>query len=172
MVMLASPAQENEITIRRELRPGDAQAIVDLHRRVYCPEYERNEQFVTAVAESLAGRIALGWPAAGGAVWLVERGGRVAGSMGLTIEGQGVGQIRWVVLEPSLRGHGLGRALLDEALTTARAAGMRMLRLDTFSALKAAGHLYRQAGFRVVWERERDDWGPRITYQGYELHLR
>ena len=170
--MLASPPQDNEVTIRRELRPGDAQAIVDLHRRVYCPEYGRNERFVTAVAESLAGRIALGWPAAGGAVWLLERGGRVAGSMALTVEGQGVGQVRWVVFEPSLRGKGLGRGLLDALLAFARSAGMSMLRLDTFSALEAAGHLYRQAGFRVVWERERDDWGPPITYQGYELHLR
>jgi len=56
--MLASPTAE--ITIRRELRNGDALAIVDLHRRVYCAEYGRNEQFVMAVAESLAGKIAQG----------------------------------------------------------------------------------------------------------------
>jgi ribosomal protein S18 acetylase RimI-like enzyme len=167
--MLASPTEE--ITIRRELRDGDALAIVDLHRRVYCAEYGRNDQFVMAVAESLAGKIAQGWPATGGAVWLLERGDRVVGSLGLTVEGPGVGQVRWVVFDPMVRGQGLGRSLVEEAVATARAAGMHKLQLQTFSALRAAAHLYRSVGFTVVWERTRDDWGPAITYQGYELSL-
>ena len=37
---------------------------------------------------------------------------------------------------------------------------------------REAAHLYRSVGFTVVWERSRDDWGPPITYQGYELRLR
>jgi hypothetical protein len=44
--------------------------------------------------------------------------------------------------------------------------------LETFSALRTAAHLYRDAGFRVVWEREIDIWGPPIVYQHYELRLR
>jgi len=167
--MLSSPPLQTEI--RRKLRDGDAEAIAELHRRVYCAEYQRNEAFVAAVAGSVERAVARGWPQAGGGAWLVEAGGRVVGSLGLTDEGQGVGQIRWVVFEPALRGQGLGRRLLGEALDAARAAGMHKLQLETFSALKAAGHLYRDAGFRVVWERERTDWGPSITYQGYELTL-
>lgn len=168
--MLASLAPE--ITIRRELRDGDALAIVELHRRVYCAEYQRNEQFVMAVAESLAGVIAQGWPVSGGAVWLIQQRDRLAGSLGLTVEGEGVGQVRWVVFDPALRGQGLGRALVEEVVATARAAGMHKLQLQTFSALREAAHLYRSVGFTVVWERSRDDWGPTITYQGYELPLR
>jgi ribosomal protein S18 acetylase RimI-like enzyme len=168
--MLASLAPE--ITIRRELRDGDALAIVELHRRVYYAEYQRNEQFVMAVAESLAGVIAQGWPVSGGAVWLIQQRDRLAGSLGLTVEGEGVGQVRWVVFDPALRGQGLGRALVEEVVATARAAGMHKLQLQTFSALREAAHLYRSVGFTVVWERSRDDWGPTITYQGYELPLR
>ena len=167
--MLASPTEE--ITIRRELYDGDALAIVDLHRRVYCAEYGRTEQFVMAVAESLAGKIAQGWPDAGGAVWLLERSDRVVGSLGLTVEGPGVGQVRWVVFEEALRGQGLGRSLLDELVAEARAAGMHKLQLQTFSELRSAAHLYRDLGFRVVWERTREDWGASMTYQGYELRL-
>ena len=48
---------------------------------------------------------------------------------------------------------------------------MRRLELDTFSALRAAAKLYRDAGFSVVSARERSDWGPTITYQQYELDL-
>jgi GNAT superfamily N-acetyltransferase len=168
--MLASPA--HEITICRELREGDPDAIVDLHRRVYCAEYERDERFVADAAGSLAAAMSRGWPADGGAVWLAERDGRVAGSMALTVEGEALGQVRWVVFEPALRGHGLGRSLLAELVATARDSGMSKLQLQTFSALQAAAHLYRDAGFRVVWAHDRDDWGPTITYQGYELELR
>jgi hypothetical protein len=38
--------------------------------------------------------------------------------------------------------------------------------------LTAAAHVYRSAGFEVVSARDRDDWGPTITYQHYELRLR
>src|SRR5260370_42040226 len=91
--MLASPAPE--ITIRRELREGDALAIVELHRRVYCAEYQRNEQFVMAAAESLAGVIAQGWPVSGGAVWRIGQGDRLAGALGLTVGGGGGGPVGW-----------------------------------------------------------------------------
>jgi ribosomal protein S18 acetylase RimI-like enzyme len=57
--------------------------------------------------------------------------------------------------------------LLDEA----RAAGLRKLALETISVLTVAARIYRDAGFRIVWERERDDWGPRVTYQGSGLDL-
>ena len=156
--------------IRRELRPGDADAIVALHDRLYPAEHQRNERFVHAVAESVAAAVAAGWPAGGG-VWIVERDGRFAGSVALTDEGQGVGKLRWVLLTPELRGAGLGRKLVGEAVERARELGMRRLELDTFSALRAAAKIYRGFGFRVVGARERSDWGPAITYQQYELEL-
>jgi len=156
--------------IRRELRPGDAKAIVAMHDRLYPAEYERNDAFVAAVADSVAEAVAAGWPDGGG-VWIVERGGRHAGSLALTGEGDGVGKIRWVLLDPELRGAGLGRRMLAEAVDRARVLGMRRLELDTFSALRAAARMYRDAGFRLVGARERSDWGPTITYQQYALDL-
>ena len=37
--------------------------------------------------------------------------------------------------------------------------------------LTVAARIYTSSGFRVVWERERTDWGPPAVYQGYELTL-
>jgi ribosomal protein S18 acetylase RimI-like enzyme len=90
----------------------------------------------------------------------------------LTDEGHGRGRVRWVVFGPELRGRGLGRRLLGELLDQARAEQYRSLELETFSELRAAAHLYRSSGFTVTWERPRDDWGPPIVYQHYELQLR
>jgi GNAT superfamily N-acetyltransferase len=162
-----------EISIRREMREGGAEAIVALHERVYCAEWDRNQAFVEVVAANVAACRAAGWPENAGGVWLVEReGGELVGSLGLTAEADGTGRVRWFVFAPGVRGCGLGRRLLAELLDTARAAGMRRLELDTFGDLRAAAHLYRSAGFEVVSARERDDWGPPITYQHYRLDLR
>ena len=51
----------------------------------------------------------------------------------------------WVV--EAARGLGLSRAMLDRLIEEARAAGVRMLRLETGVASHAALGLYRRAGF-------------------------
>ena len=84
----------------------------------------------------------------------------------------GEGRVRLFLLARELRGQGLGRRLLDELLAEARAAGYERLTLSTFSDLRAAAHLYREAGFRVVREETTPRWGrERFTYQHYELRL-
>ena len=158
-----------QLVIRRDLRDGDGDAIVDLHRRVYGAEYGMNDAFVAGVRRTVQEAVFTGWPERSGAVWLVEHEGEVRGSLALTDEGQGVGRVRLFVLDPSLRGRGLGAWLLDQLLHRARSDGLHKLVLETFSRLTVAARLYSAAGFRVVWERERLDWGPPVIYQRYEL---
>jgi GNAT superfamily N-acetyltransferase len=157
--------------IRRTLRDGDASGIAELHRRVYVPEYGMNEEFVGRVAAGVDAAVLAGWPEAGGGVWLIDRGAELSGCLALTDEGDGLGRLRWFVLEAQLRGRGLGRSLVDELLASAHAQGFARLELETFSALSSAASIYRQAGFALTWEQERFDWGPPILYQHYALEL-
>jgi GNAT superfamily N-acetyltransferase len=145
--------------------------IAELHRRVYVPEFGMGPGFVDPVAAGIRAAVAAGWPSDTGAVWLIDGARQLGGALALTHEGDGVGRVRWFVLEQSLRGQGWGGWLLAELLDQARADGMRRLQLETFSALTTAAHLYRRAGFRLTWERVRHDWGPPVTYQGYQLDL-
>jgi GNAT superfamily N-acetyltransferase len=156
--------------IRREMRPGDPEAIVAMHERLYPAEHDRNDRFVAMVRKSVEDAVDAGWPEGGG-IWVVERSGEFSGSVALTDEGDGVGALRWVLLAPELRGAGLGRRLIGEAIERARELGMRRIELYTFSALRAAGRIYREAGFEVVNSFERSDWGSKITYQEYRLEL-
>lgn len=159
------------MTIRRELRSGDAEAIVELHDRIYRAEYGMNDAFVDGVGGGIERAVAAGWPEAGGGLWIAERGGRVAGCVALTDEGEGVGKLRWVVLAPEVRGLGLGRRLVGEAVATAREQGMVKLWLDSFERLLAADRIYRSLGFEVVSVTPREDLGPPILLQQYELEL-
>ena len=161
----------NDISIRRDLRDGDADAIAELHRRVYGSEYGLNERFVDGVRRGVEAAMRSGWPQRSGAAWLVDGDAGLRGALGLTEEGGGLGKVRWFVLDPSLRGRGLGRELIAELLHEARAAGLQTLVLETFSGLTAAAHIYRAAGFHVTWERPLEEWGPAVTFQQYELTL-
>ena len=103
---------------------------------------------------------------------IVEREGKHAGSLAMTDEGDGVACVRFFVLEPELRGEGLGRRLLRELLDAARARGFERVVLETFSELTAAAHLYREHGFQVTGAETGPRWGrAEITYQRYELAL-
>ncbi|MDQ2675251.1 MAG: hypothetical protein M3Y34_00450, partial [Actinomycetota bacterium] len=66
-----SVVQDTRFKLRRELREGDPEAIVELHERVYRPEYGMDERFVDGVRSTVVQAVERGWPAGGGA-WLVD----------------------------------------------------------------------------------------------------
>jgi ribosomal protein S18 acetylase RimI-like enzyme len=162
----------NPPNVRRELRPGDFGAIIEHHGRLYAREYGMGSSFEAHVAAAVARAALRGFPREGEAIWIVERDGIHAGSLALTDEGDGVACLRFFVLDPAVRGHGLGRRLLHELLDTAQEAGFDRVVLETFSDLRAAAHLYRSYGFSVVDAESGPRWGRAgITYQRYELEL-
>lgn len=164
---------DTQIAIRRELRPGDVEAIGDLHERVYPAEYGLNASFCEGLRRNVAAAHARGWPGAREAVWLIDGERGLSGSLALTNDGDGddVGRVRWFVLAPELRGRGLGRSLIAELIAEARAHGYTRLELETFSELASAARIYRDAGFRALSSREHHDWGRPVVFQSYALDL-
>ena len=76
------------------------------------------------------------------------------------------------MLDPELRGQGLGRRWVAELLEAAEQDGYAGVRLETFSELTAAAHIYRSHGFEVVSADTGPRWGrPAITYNLYELNF-
>jgi N-acetylglutamate synthase-like GNAT family acetyltransferase len=160
------------VSIRRQLRPGDLGAIIEMHGRVYGREYGNDERFEAMVAGSVAHAATGGFPNRREGVWIVERDDALAGSLALTDEGDDVAAVRWFLLDPELRGAGLGRRMLAELLAEAQGHGYTRIFLDTFSLLRAAAGLYRSFGFEVVNTDTAPRWGhERIDYQRYELEL-
>ena len=69
-------------------------------------------------------------------------------------------------VEPDLRGNGLGRALLEAAMDTARGAGAEQMELGTSEDDTAARKLYEMAGFI---NREGGPDGPVMFFYEREL---
>jgi ribosomal protein S18 acetylase RimI-like enzyme len=162
----------SEPTIRDELRPGDLDAIVAHHRRVYGQEYGVDSRFGDFVAAAVARAEERGFPTNRETIRVVELDGEHVGSIALTDEGDDEAAIRWVVFSPEIRGNRLGRRLVGEMLAFAEDHGYRRVWLETFSELQAAAHLYLERGFVVTSTDTAPRWGREsITMQRYELEL-
>lgn len=165
------------VTIRSGPRPGDLGTVLALHGRLYGQEQGYNEEFEAHVASGIAafaGALASARedPAAAepGWLWIAEDGERPVGMIALTVEGEGVGQLRWFLVTPEARG-GLGRRLLHTVLDQARAAGLRHVRLWTVDGLAAAARLYTSAGFRRTEEVPGHRFGQDLVEVRYDLDL-
>lgn len=160
---------DSPVRLRSTLQPGDLGAIVRLHGVIYAAEYGWDHTFEAMVAGNIARFVVEDDRA--GRLWVAERGGEVAGCIGIVGQADGSAQLRWFLVNPAHRGAGIGRMLLDEALAFCRAEGFRSVFLWTVKGLDAAAYLYRSAGFRVTQEETHVRWGATVTEQRYDLAL-
>jgi ribosomal protein S18 acetylase RimI-like enzyme len=61
----------------------------------------------------------------------------------------GLGEVMAIYLDPTARGRGLGRALMDAALAELAGAGLTTVVLWVLTANAPARRFYEQAGFRL-----------------------
>ena len=82
-------------------------------------------------------------------LWVAESGAALVGSVALKDLGPGHVEIKTMRVTASARGTGLGRLLLDHALSQARRSGATRVSLETgvVPAFDAARALYAGAGF-------------------------
>jgi len=76
---------------------------------------------------------------------------------GPIVAGPQEAEIRALAVRPQVQGQGVGRELLTRLIERAAWLGVRYLVLCTEPGMRAAHHLYQQAGFVRLPER---DWSP------------
>ncbi len=157
------------VTIRNELRPGDLGYLIYLHGTLYAAECGWDHTFEAYAAGPLAEFARA--PKPRDRIWIVEHQGQVAGSIAIVETEKRQAQLRWFLLHPSLRGCGLGRFLLAEAVSFCRKSGYAKIHLWTTRNLTTAAHLYQSAGFELCEEITHPLWGQMVTEQRYELRL-
>lgn len=169
--ILLKNGKNSRTYILRQPEPGDIGWIIHRHGVLYSQEYGWNEEFEALVAGICTEFVSNHNPKRE-RCWIAETDGEIIGSVFLA---QGAdsetGQLRVLLVEPKARGLGLGTRLVEECIKFARRTGYRKIILLTYSTLEAAGRIYQRAGFRLVKEEERHDFGQDLKSQIWELIL-
>jgi DNA-binding MarR family transcriptional regulator/GNAT superfamily N-acetyltransferase len=165
-----STLMAGEFTLRSH-RPGDLGTIVNRHGVIYAREYGYDERFEALVAKVVAGFIENLQPKRE-RCWIAERDGQFLGSVFVVEKKKSTAQLRLLIVEPTARGMGIGRRLVDEVIRFSKKAGYKRVQLWTQSELTAARNIYRAAGFQIVGTEGHESFGKKLNAEIWELPLK
>ena len=155
----------------REPRAGDLGWIVHRHGALYSAEYGWGDLFEGLVAK-IAGDFLSKRDPKRERGWVAELDGEIVGSVLLVRKSASVAKLRLLLVEPSARGLGIGRRLVEACIAFARARGYRKIVLWTNPELHAARAIYEKTGFRLVRTETTRVFGKPQTAQIWELALK
>lgn len=128
----------------RDYQPGDEASVLQLLQQCLA-EYRLQPNPATTDAD--LHDIERSYLHCGGAFRILDRDGAIAGTCGLFPTSRRSCELRKMYLLPELKGRGLGRRLMDDALRVARRLGFEEMTLETNSRLREALGSYREFGF-------------------------
>jgi DNA-binding MarR family transcriptional regulator/GNAT superfamily N-acetyltransferase len=154
--------------IERGYRPGAIGRVVEMHASFYARQVGFGQFFESRVAAGLA-EFSSRLGESRNALWTALDSERIVGSVAIDGEdlGAGIAHLRWFIVDDGVRGAGLGRALLNEALAFCDRQGFESIHLWTFQGLATARRLYEHAGFALVEERLGRQWGKEVVEQRF-----
>jgi GNAT superfamily N-acetyltransferase len=154
----------------RPLQVGDIGWVTRRQGLIYAQDYGWDETYEALVAEIL-GAFVKSFDPKWERSWIAERQGEVVGSVFVVRKSDDVAKLRLLYVEPSARGLGIGKRLVEECIGFARAKGYKTLTLWTNDILTAARHIYENAGFKLADEERHHAFGKDLVGQNWNLEL-
>jgi DNA-binding MarR family transcriptional regulator/N-acetylglutamate synthase-like GNAT family acetyltransferase len=168
--VLAPRARESEPYVLRPHQPGDMGWVVGRQGLLYAGEYGWDDHY-EALAAKIAAHFIENFDARRERCWIAERESEPVGAVFLVKHSNTVAKLRLLHVEPSARGLGIGKRLVEECVRFARRAGYKKITLWTQSNLLAARHIYKQAGFRCAGKKPHHSFGKDLLAETWELKL-
>ena len=144
---------------------ADARGVIDLIGRVFA-EYGWIWNPATEVPDLL--RWTPHYEPPHGAFFVVRQPDRIVGSVGVDRVDGNTAELHRLYLEPSVRGRGLGDALVETVLDWCRGNGITRVVLWSDTRFEHAHRLYLRRGFRQTGERELPEDVNQTREYGFE----
>ncbi|MGF6306512.1 DNA-binding MarR family transcriptional regulator/GNAT superfamily N-acetyltransferase [Bradyrhizobium sp. i1.8.4] len=167
---LEPPTEKPVGFLLRSHRGGDMGWVVSRQGQAYAEEYGWDISYEALVAEICA-QFLRSFDPAREHCWIAEVNGEPVGSIFLVNGGDGIAKLRLLLVEEKARGLGVGRALVEQCVRSAREMGYRKMTLWTQSILVAARGIYARAGFQRVREEKHHSFGVDLVGETWELEL-
>lgn len=162
--------EQTEIYTLRSHKPGDIGFITYQHRVIYASEYNLDETFEAYVTAGLS-QFVENYDTAKDHLWLVENGKTIVGSIAILKVDDNVAQLRWFLVEPRVRDKGIGKKLMQQAISFCNYNGYSKIILWTLKNLIVARYLYKKTGFQLKESKSHFIWGQDLTEELWELNL-
>ena len=168
--LLDADAGQQTSYLLRTHQPGDMGWVIHRHGALYAREQGWDERFEALVAE-IAAKFIHNFDPKRERCWIAEKDGSMVGSVFLVRESAKVARLRLLLVEPSARGLGIGKRLVEECTRFARQAGYKKITLWTQSILHAARRIYQQAGYKLVKQERHSEFGYDLVGETWDLVL-
>jgi len=168
--MLEPPERAHASFLLRSHRVGDMGWVTSRQSIAYADEYGWDISYEALVAEICA-QFIKNYDAPREHCWIAEADGKPLGSVFLVRASDELARLRLLLVEKEARGLGIGRALVEQCVRSAREKGYRKMTLWTQSILVAARKIYQDAGFRLVATEPHRSFGQSLIGETWELEL-
>ncbi|MBU7004628.1 MAG: GNAT family N-acetyltransferase [Theionarchaea archaeon] len=102
--------------------------------------------------------------------FIEEDDGEPVGCVGLEDAGEGIFYLERIAVLPEYRGRGLGRALLNHAVSQARKLGCRRVEIGIISDDVSLMEWYSRAGFEVTGRKRFEHLPFEVTFMARDIH--
>ncbi|WP_217603239.1 helix-turn-helix domain-containing GNAT family N-acetyltransferase [Chitinophaga sp. GbtcB8] len=165
------PLRLSDLVFRHELLPGDVGYLIYLHGEIYAKETGYNLEFEGYVCKTFYDFLQNYHPSKD-RVFLATYKNRIVGAAAILGHSKELGQLRWLLVHPDMRGIGLGKKLVDDAMAFCREQQYKKVYLLTTDQQTTAAKLYTQHGFIKTEEVPQEMWGHRLSEVRYELIMK
>lgn len=168
--LLGDGEPEQEPYILRPHHVGDMGWVVHRQGALYAQEYGWDERFEALTAEIVA-EFVKNYDPRRERCWIAERKGEIVGSVFLVKKDDVTAKLRLLYVEPSARGLGIGKRLVEECIRFARQIGYKKITLWTQSNLAAARGIYQKAGFKLMGQQNHKSFGKELVAETWEKEV-
>lgn len=159
----------NPITIRT-YKAKDVEYVINRHRELYGMEYGFKAEFSDYV-EKYVLKFEEHHDESKENIWIAEAGGKPVGMIAIVKADDNTAQLRWFLIEPEMRGLGLGYKLMNTVMDFCKQKGYKHVFLWTVSILEAARILYKRFGFELTESKDNDSWGVHLTEERWDMYM-